>query len=312
MTDAETIAKLQQELADARAALQSKTRENPEERNEVVSIGAGNTPKLPIFWQRDPQLWFAQVEAQFHSHRIKADNTKYFTVVAALDSSVLQPVADIIANPPDEQRYETIKKKLIEAYTDSQERQIRKLLNELELGDKKPSQLMREMKALAGAQIQEDFLKTLWVQRLPTNVQLVLSGSDGVKLDRIAEMADKMVEIYTSNVATTGISAVSAANVAQTSETAAPPFEVTPLAVDRISGLEKQIATLTATLERLVTDRGRSHSQNKYGRRGRYRSVSRNRARGNEKEGELCYYHAKFGAAARKCYKPCNFERQEN
>ena len=57
------------------------------------------------------------------------------------------------------------------------------------------------MKTLAGTKMQEDFLKTLWLQRLPTNVQLVLSGADGLKFDKIAEMVDKMMEIYTSNLA---------------------------------------------------------------------------------------------------------------
>ncbi|KYB29505.1 hypothetical protein TcasGA2_TC032970 [Tribolium castaneum] len=79
-----------------------------------------------------------------------ADQSKYFTIVAALDCSVLQSVSDILTNPPETQKYETIKAKLISAYTDSQEKQLRKLLNELELGDRKPSQLLREMKTLAG------------------------------------------------------------------------------------------------------------------------------------------------------------------
>jgi hypothetical protein len=38
---------------------------------------------------------------------------------------------------------------------------------ELELGDKKPSQLLREMRMLAGTQVKDDFLKTIFIQRLP-------------------------------------------------------------------------------------------------------------------------------------------------
>ena len=78
-------------------------------------------------------------------------------VVSALDGT------DILANPPAEHKYETIKNKIIAEFTDSQERQIRKLINELELGDKKPSQLLRQMKTLAARQITDDVLKTLWL-----------------------------------------------------------------------------------------------------------------------------------------------------
>ena len=86
-------------LSSAWAALESKTAKNEVEVNTVSSVSNSGSP----------QLWFAQVEAQFHSLRIKANITKYFTVVAALNFSVLQHVADIIANPPEGNKYDTIK-----------------------------------------------------------------------------------------------------------------------------------------------------------------------------------------------------------
>lgn len=73
-----------------------------------------------------------------------------------------------------------------------------------------------------------------------------------------------------------------------------------------LEAMQKQIATLTATVERLVTDRGRGYNTNKYGRNGRHRSNSRSRTRVNENKG-LCYYHETFGEKARKCHQPCNY-----
>nr|XP_015840124.1 PREDICTED: uncharacterized protein LOC107399003 [Tribolium castaneum] len=176
----QTIANLEQQLAEARAAqaaLQSDRTGTRDIDANIEEIKNTNL-KLPSFWQRDPALWFAQVEAQFHAYRIKADQSRYYTVVAALDCSVLQAVSDILTNPPETNKYETIKTKLISAYSDSQEKQLRRLLNELELGDRKPSQLLREMRTLAGVQVNEEVLRTLWLQRLPAQIHLWLSASE--------------------------------------------------------------------------------------------------------------------------------------
>ena len=39
--------------------------------------------KLPTFWTSQPEVWFAQAEAQFNLRCITSDDTKYFYVVAA-------------------------------------------------------------------------------------------------------------------------------------------------------------------------------------------------------------------------------------
>ncbi len=33
--------------------------------------------KLPDFWVKDPKMWFAQAEAQFHRARVTAETTMY-------------------------------------------------------------------------------------------------------------------------------------------------------------------------------------------------------------------------------------------
>ncbi|CAG9824268.1 unnamed protein product [Phaedon cochleariae] len=63
--------------------------------------------KLPNFWRSNPALWFTQVDAQFHIYKVRNDVTKYYTVISALDSSVLQQISDYITSPPETGKYES-------------------------------------------------------------------------------------------------------------------------------------------------------------------------------------------------------------
>ncbi|GFT21973.1 retrovirus-related Pol polyprotein from transposon 297-like Protein [Nephila pilipes] len=85
----------------------------------------------------------------------------------------------------------------------SENLQIRKVLSELQLGDDKPSHLLRKMKELAGTAINDDFLRNLWLQRLPAEIQTILSVSSE-KLENLAKLADKIAEVraspFTQNV----------------------------------------------------------------------------------------------------------------
>ena len=56
--------------------------------------------KLPTFWVSSPAAWFAQAEAQFALRHIDQDNTKYYHVVAALDTITATRALSIVTAPP--------------------------------------------------------------------------------------------------------------------------------------------------------------------------------------------------------------------
>lgn len=90
------------------------------------------------------------------------DLAKYNSVVAHIGTKIAREVADIIWNPPDKNKYETIKKELIHRFGASQINQ-KMLLEREEIGDRTPSQFLRHMRALAGQAVTDDFLWTLWM-----------------------------------------------------------------------------------------------------------------------------------------------------
>ncbi|KYN05204.1 hypothetical protein ALC62_03905 [Cyphomyrmex costatus] len=81
--------------------------------------------KIPPFWADEPELWFAQLEVQFTLGGITQDATKYAYVLSHIETKNAKEIKDLITRPPDHDKYENIKKALIQRLSVSQEQQIR-------------------------------------------------------------------------------------------------------------------------------------------------------------------------------------------
>ncbi|GBM99728.1 hypothetical protein AVEN_237657-1 [Araneus ventricosus] len=86
--------------------------------------------KVPPFWRENPAIWFSQLESQFITSGIVQDSTKYDTVVASVETEILSQVSDIIS-PPNNDMYKTLKERLINIFSDSEERRLKKLLQDV-------------------------------------------------------------------------------------------------------------------------------------------------------------------------------------
>lgn len=237
--------------------------------------------KPPPFWKADPNLWFLQLEAQFQINNITSDLKKYNYVISSIDTEILSQVTDYIHSPPESQKYEGIKKKLIAIFSDSKEKQLRKLLSEMELGDRKPSQLLNEMRRLGSSSVSSDLLKTLWMQRLPVHIQSVLTTSSD-NLESLSIMADKIAEIEQPRT------------FAITSDPKPGNLE------EVISKLSREVSELKVAFKEDPIPRSKQRS------RFRSRTPSRNRL-SNSTSNELCWYHQEFKSKARKCVAPCKY-----
>ncbi|GFT22824.1 uncharacterized protein NPIL_274641 [Nephila pilipes] len=224
--------------------------------------------KPPIFWRNKAKLWFLQLEAQFANSGISQDATKYNIVVAALDENVLDFVVDILSNPPENEKYDTLKKALLNRLTDTEESRLKKLLTDLELGDKRPSDLLRQMKSLAGNSISDEIIKSLWLQRLPQQTQAILTISNDT-LDKIAEMADKIIAVYSSS------------EICQVKKVGSLPNSASSFDRNKLDVLQADIAALTKKIDEFSRNtRSRSKS------RGNDR---RRRSRSNSARYEFCW-----------------------
>lgn len=254
--------------------------------------------KYSPFNREDPEIWFTQLEAQFQLAGVTVDGTKYGHLIAALDNETIQCVRDKVLHPPNANKYESLKGAITSRICDSEKIKLNKLLSGVQLGDKKPSQLLREMQALSTGQINDAVLQNLWLQRLPTQVQQILTCMENMNLENLSVTADKIIEVSKP----IDICSVS-------------PLSNLPVnSKNQIGELKSCIDALSKRFDSFVHEsRGRSQAKstpNSNDRRDDNRSKSRSR-----KQADLypnCWYHFKFGSRAKKCIKPCLFNSSQS
>lgn len=117
-------------------------------------------------------------------------------VIAKLSKDAIAQVTDFLAKPPDKNRYNALKEKLLQVFEES--RKLYKLIGEMELGDQGPSQLLTKMTDLARGKVNEDTLSLLWKRHLPMWVRAVLTVSETNDLAQLTKLADQVLE-YTSH-----------------------------------------------------------------------------------------------------------------
>lgn len=253
--------------------------------------GIALSMRIPSFWRDKPRLWFISFEAAtFDQHKSQAQLAQM--VLTQLDKQDIEQIADLLYKPPATGLYNALKDRLITAYEESDSQQFQKLLSEMELGDQKPSQLLRRMRNLARDKVPDSTLQMLWTTHLPSHVSSVLAVSESfsskTKLDDLALLADKMMERSVQQVA----------SVSSTTATSTTSLPDTQFLVNEIRKLSLEIAALKTSPQ---YDNRRWHRQ---------RSTSRSRSR--TRNNKFCYYHRRFGADARKCEPPCTFKSHSN
>ena len=257
----------------------------------------------PPFWKQNVQLWFKQVESQFRVKGVTADEDKYDLIVSALDTSVLTQVSDLVIEPPPIDKYQTLKQRIINCFCESEEKKLQILLKEIALGDKKPSQLLREMRELTSNKVSEELLKTLWMQHLPNNVRGILSVSSDQTLAALVPLADKIMEMCKPE---TSICALEQPTVAGIHKYQADRATDDRYVRERKEMLKK-IEELTQQVEKLTNacrfrpKRGRSHS----------RQRSQVEPCPESEQQKYCRFHRKYGSDAYRCEPPCKFPKKK-
>ncbi|CAN7981259.1 unnamed protein product, partial [Ixodes pacificus] len=106
--------------------------------------------RLPPYWDRDPRVWLLQAESQFHLAGVTTQGRKYHHVVSALSPAAADEVYDVLANPAAATPYDQLKNALLQRTDVSERSRVQQLLSAEDLGDRRPSQLLRRMTQFLG------------------------------------------------------------------------------------------------------------------------------------------------------------------
>ena len=157
------------------------------------------------------------------------------------------------------------------------------------MDDRKPSQMLRRMIQLLGNQASEHtsvFLKELFLQRLPSNVRMILASTPGnTTVQDLATLANKIMEV-------TGITP------------ARPPINTVSDPDGQLIADLVRLKEEVAHLKKLVRSSSRSPYNNRpptCSHSPRSGSPSR-----TQQASDLCWYHQRFGHLARQCREPCS------
>ena len=209
-------------------------------------------------------------------------------VVASLSPEFATEVRDLTIRPPVDAPYDSLHEQLIKRTTASEQRKLQQLFSAEELGDWKPSQLLRRLQQLMGERASatdKTFLRELFLKRLPGNVRMILaSTASSSSLDELADLADKIMDVVVPSV-----SALQPPPPQLSTEVDQLCTEVT-----RLKGLVKSLTIHQRSHSRPPTPRHRSPSP------GPQSPVA----------GSTCWYHLKYGTAARKCNPPCDMSNR--
>lgn len=249
--------------------------------------------RIPDFWQDHPRLWFLQVEAILAQQKA-GDQANYNMVIARLGKDEVRQVADILENPPADKKFEALKTRLLSVYEETEAKRLQQLMSDMELGEQRPSQLMRRMRDLARDKIPDDTLIYFWQGHLPPSVRAVIVSADSKNLETLASIADKVMETFRPN---------EVAAIQGTSRQKSPPKDF----------IMAELAKINDRISELANSRERDRSQGKNNSQGRARSRSRNNSRSGKTPRSadwLCFYHYRYKTKANKCVQPCSWKGQ--
>ena len=228
--------------------------------------------KLPPFWAAKPQTWFVQAEAQFHIRGIVSEVTKFYYVVSALSQDDTTSVQDLLHHVPETNPYSIIKERLISQFSLDKYQRAEALLGLPALGDRLPSMLLADMKALLppGMVVKQEnenssdwIFSYLFLSRLPLEIRSQLSQFKE-PLDQLAKRADVMFTCRKANS-------------------------------DHVRHVQDQGDAAAAAAE-----------QDFLAAQVQHRPMGKDRPVSNANPG-LCAIHRKYGKDAFRCRKPCSW-----
>jgi len=272
-----------------------------------------NNFKLPPFWKHNPDSWIALIEAKFRISNIITQVNKYMAVLESLSNSELEHLYNI-PKPDDENCYDKLITQIHDVFSRDDRDRLDLLLNELTLGDKTPSELMRHLISAAGVEDQcspqfETILKDRFLRCLPSEIAASSGTWSYTDLKSFANCATQAINASkrygkTPSVLTINNKAKSNGTTQNNSDRRSNKhfnsFNQQSKRNDKpVNSYGKNYGYSSNRFSNYVTSNN-NWSRNQY--------LGRGQNRNRYASGYICFYHRRFKRAAYRCEGPiCKF-----
>lgn len=147
-------------------------------------------PNLPPF-ANDISLCFSQLEALYGAYDIPPEHQ-----LSVLYFGLPPSVRDLITSSDPEATYTSVKAEVLRRNQRSSQIRFMTLMKEEHLGDRSPSEFLRQLRELSDSSVDySPLLKKIFFSHLPQHVQTIFAtGLEVNPVDFIALMADKILE----------------------------------------------------------------------------------------------------------------------
>jgi hypothetical protein len=112
--------------------------------------------------------------------------TKYHHVIKSLTSDFVSELEDVLDDQSTADNYTALKAIILERFTSTTEEKLRRLVSQEAMGDRTPSQFLRHLQTLSDKNAQDKLLRTLWVDKLPPQLQTVVAHHPDLALADVA------------------------------------------------------------------------------------------------------------------------------
>lgn len=165
---------------------------SPSKDSSISNVARLNM-KPPQFYRKSPELWFRQLESQFVLAGLTSPVTQFHHIMAALPEDVMCHIDfDSVAD------YAALKSAVLDSMKANRHQLIEEAMAAIELGDRKPSQLVHEIRrrfAEIGVKVDDSIVKARLLRALPPSLRAALVGHEDVDVNTYAKIADSIVAV---------------------------------------------------------------------------------------------------------------------
>lgn len=265
---------------------------------------------FPEYCKAVPDFFFAQAERIFQANNVIDENQRFIAIIAAIPQNVLLEVSSLIYNPDSTSPYSKLKEALVQANSISDVQKITNLLENEQMGDRKPSSFLRHIKGFFGSNapiVEDTVIRPLFLSRLPKSIAHIIAMFDEREpLDAIAQKADRIYDTYGSS--RDAISAIRTPSYA--TQTSVQSDANMNLIFNELTSIKGELRSLRTSQEAMRTELAELKNGKTMPRSPKKNAQTSSQPTSSWTS-DLCFYHQRFGPAASKCVSPCSWPKPD-